>query len=97
LYGFDDKQLRCIDWQTGEVRWTGPKRGLGSLILAEDRLLALHEDGTLQLIEATSDAYKPLAQAKVLDGRCWSAPALANGRLFLRNAAGDLVCLDLHK
>ncbi len=97
LYGFDDKQLRCIDWQTGEVRWTGPKQGLGSLILAEDRLLALHEDGTLQLIEATSDAYKPLAQAKVLDGRCWSAPALANGRLFLRNAAGDLICLDLRK
>ncbi|MEN6575838.1 MAG: PQQ-binding-like beta-propeller repeat protein, partial [Phycisphaerales bacterium] len=52
LYGCDDKQLRCIDWQTGEVRWTGPKQGLGSLILAEDRLLALHEDGTLQLIEA---------------------------------------------
>lgn len=97
LYGFDDKQSRCIDWRTGETRWTGPKQGLGSLILADEKLLLLQEDGILRVVEAVPDAYKPLAQAKVLDGRCWSAPALANGRLFLRNAAGDLVCLDLRR
>jgi hypothetical protein len=31
----------------------------------------------------------------VLGGRCWTPPALANGRLYIRNAKGDLLCLDL--
>ncbi len=97
LYRFDDKQFRCLDWRTGQVRWTGPKQGLGSLILVEGRLVTLQEDGKLRIVEAASDACKPLAETKVLDGRCWSAPALANGRLFLRNAKGDVVCLDLRK
>jgi len=97
LYGFDDKELQCLDWQSGEVRWTSPRLGLGSLILAENKLIALQENGTLQVVEATPEAYKPLAKAKVLTGRCWSAPALAGGMLYLRNAAGDAVCVNLRK
>jgi outer membrane protein assembly factor BamB len=97
LFGFDDKELQCLDWQTGEVRWSSPRLGLGSLILAEGRLIVLQENGTLQIVEATAEAYKSLASAKVLTGRCWSAPALADGRLYLRSAAGDVLCLDLRK
>lgn len=97
LYGFDDKQLRCIDWQTGAVRWTLPDTGLGTLLLAGRRLLALQEDGTLLTLEATPEACRPLGRTKILTGRCWSAPALANGRLYVRNAAGVLVCLDLRR
>lgn len=97
LYGFDDKELQCLDWQTGEVRWSSPRLGLGSLILAEGRLIVLQENGTLRVVEATPEAYKSLAHAKILTGRCWSTPSLANGRLYLRNAAGDVVCLDLRK
>lgn len=97
LYGFDDRQLRCIDWKTGEARWTAPDLGLGTLILADGKLIALAENGTLLIAEAASDSYKLIAKAKILEGRSWSAPALANGRLFVRNAAGDAVCLDLRK
>ena len=97
LFGFDDKELQCLDWRTGEVRWSSPRLGLGSLILAEGKLIALQENGTLQIVEATADAYKPIVSAKVLTGRCWSTPALADGRLYLRNAAGDVVCLDLRR
>jgi len=97
LFGFDDKQLRCLDWRTGEVRWSSPKIGLGSLILADERLIVLQEDGTLRIVEATGNAYRSVAEVKILAGRCWSAPALADGRLFVRNAAGDLICLDLRR
>ena len=100
LYGFDDKQtnqMRCLDWQTGEVRWTASGLGLGTLILADGKLVALQEDGTLLVAEAQSDAYKPLVKARVLTGRCWTVPALSDGRLFLRNAAGDAICLSVRK
>ena len=36
-----------------------------------------------------------MARAKVLSGLCWTPPALANGLLYVRNAKGDLRCLDL--
>jgi outer membrane protein assembly factor BamB len=97
LYGFDDKELQCLNWQTGEVRWSSPRLGLGSLILAEGKLIALLENGILQIVEATAEAYKPLVSAKVLTGRCWSAPSLAHGRLYVRNAVGDVLCLNLRK
>lgn len=97
LYGFDDKELQCLDWRTGEVRWTSPRLGLGSLILAEGKLIVLQENGTLRIVEATPEAYRSLAEAKTLTGRCWSAPSLADGCLYLRNATGDVLCLDLRK
>ncbi len=95
LYGFDDRQLNCLDWNTGGVKWSAPDLGLGSLILADGKIIALTEKGTLLVAEATSEAYRPLAEAQILGGRCWSAPSLSDGRLYVRNAAGDLVCLDL--
>jgi outer membrane protein assembly factor BamB len=95
LYGFDDRQLNCVDWNTGEVKWSAPDLGLGGLILADGKLIALTEKGTLLVAEASSEAYRPLAEAQILGGRCWSAPSLSDGRLYVRNAIGDLVCLDL--
>ena len=94
LYGFDDKQMSCLDWKTGEVQWSVPDTGLGTLVLADGKLIALTEKGTLLVAAATGEDYRPLGQAQILGGRCWSAPVLADGRLFARNAAGDVVCID---
>lgn len=97
LYGFDDRRLSCLDWKTGEVRWSVPDLGLGSLMLADGKLIALTESGTLLIASATSDAYQPVCQTQILAGRCWSVPVLADGRIFARNAAGDAVCIDVRK
>jgi hypothetical protein len=32
---------------------------------------------------------------KVLDGNCWNAPVLCEGRIYCRNHRGDIVCLVL--
>lgn len=95
LYGFDDQQLRCLDWQTGAVRWTQTGTGMGSLMVADGKLLALTEKGKLLVAEASPEAYKPLAEAQILTGRCWSVPVLAEGRLYARNAVGEMVCVSL--
>jgi outer membrane protein assembly factor BamB len=95
LYGVNEDDLGCVVWKTGETKWSDSKFGKGSLILADGKIIGLGEKGELLIAEATPDAFKPLARAQVLGGKCWTAPALANGRIYCRNAAGDVVCLDV--
>lgn len=94
LYGFDDATLKCIDVMTGAEKWKVSGFGKGSLILADRHLIILSERGKLALAEATPTAYKEVATAQPLDGKCWTMPILANGKLYLRNQK-TLVSLDL--
>lgn len=100
LYAFNgeakkDNDLRCIHLPTGELKWTSTDPDFGSLICAAGRLILLSAKGELLLAEASPAGFKPMARAKVLSGLCWTPPALANGLLYVRNAKGDLRCLDL--
>jgi outer membrane protein assembly factor BamB len=95
LYGVDESELRCLAFDTGEVKWQYPQFGKGSLMLADGKLIGLSEKGELIIAEATPTAFKPVARAQVLTGKCWTAPALSNGHIYCRNARGDVVCLDV--
>jgi len=95
LYGVDEKELRCLAWETGEVKWGDPKFGKGSLMMADGKLIGLGEKGELIVAEATPKEFKPISRAQVLGGKCWTTPVLANGRIYCRNAAGDVVCVDV--
>lgn len=104
LYGFDGQsnqsrncRLVCMDYATGEVRWKERGLGCGSLIVADGKLVCLGDDGTLAVAPATPDGFEAVSNAKVLSGKCWTTPALAHGRIYCRNAEGDLVCLDVSK
>lgn len=87
--------FKCIDTQTGDLRWQHRGFSNASLLLAGDRFLCLGERGDLLAAEMTSDGYKEIARTQVLAGRCWTPPVLANGLLYVRNAAGQLRALDL--
>jgi len=97
LYGFDESTLTCLEFATGAVKWTEPSLGKGALMLADGKLIIQSEKGDLVIAAAEPAAYKEIARAKVLSGKCWVVPVLANGRLYVRNNAGDLVCLDVAK
>ncbi len=94
IYGFDNATLKCIDAMTGEQAWAKRGFGKGSLILADGHLLMLSDLGVLVSIEATSEAYKEKSRVQALDGKSWTAPSLANGKLYLRNHS-EMVCYDL--
>jgi len=94
LYGFDDGTLKCIDPKTGDQRWAQRGFAKGSLLAADGHLIILSEAGLLALAEATPDEYREKARAQVLEGRTWTMPSLAGGRLYLRNQK-ELVALDL--
>jgi outer membrane protein assembly factor BamB len=100
LYGIDGDTttknfLKCVDLKTGEVRWSHEGVGMGSLMAARGKLIVLSETGELIVAPALPEGFKPSARAKVLDGKCWTVPVLANGRIYCRNAVGDLVCVDV--
>ncbi len=95
IYGFDESTLKCIDHKTGEEKWAQRGLGKGSLVTAGGRLIILGERGKLVIAEAGPEQYTELASADVLTFKCWTSPILANGRIYARNAKGNLVCVDV--
>ena len=95
LYGPDDDGLRCLAFDTGDLKWTDGGFGKGSLMVADGKLVGLSEKGELIIAEPTPTAFKPISRAKVLTGKCWTMPVLSNGHIYCRNAVGDVVCLDV--
>jgi outer membrane protein assembly factor BamB len=100
IYGFDGQvggggKLTCLEFATGEKKWSQGGMGTGSLMLADGKLIILGEKGKLVIAEASPGGFKELISAEILTGKCWTVPVLANGRIYARNAAGQLVCVDV--
>jgi hypothetical protein len=102
LLGFDGNShsrrtvnLVGMDHRTGEVRFKHGGLGCGTLLVSDCKVIALGDEGELQISEITPQGLREISRAQVLDGRCWTVPVLCQGRLYCRNAAGDVICLDL--
>ena len=95
-----DGRLACADVQ-GEVLWESGAThtfGLGPYMIADGLLFVLDDAARLTIAEATPAGFKPLAQAKLLDGGhdAWAPMSIAGGRLILRDLT-RMVCLDVRK
>ena len=88
-----ERDLRCIDPANGEIKWQ--ERLPGSLIVVDGACLLLTIRGELLLADVSREAFRELGRTRVLTGKCWTSPALAGGRLYCRNAKGDVVCVEL--
>jgi outer membrane protein assembly factor BamB len=98
LYGVDKTGiLKCLDWQTGEERWA--QRGFddhGTLIAADGKLIIQSgKSGMLAIVEAAPSGFRELRTMKVFaESRdTFTAPVLADGRIYCRSYAGEVVCL----
>ena len=94
IYGLDEAILACISASTGERQWKGGRYGYGQLLLAGDHLIILSERGDLVLVKATPDGHQEIAGFRAIEGKTWNVPALANGRLFVRNSR-EMASFDL--
>jgi outer membrane protein assembly factor BamB len=87
LYGFSEARLRCVDFETGAVKWDRGDLGKGAVLVADGLLIVLGEHGELVLAKATPDEYRQLSRCQIFDKGTltWTVPVLSGGRLFVRN------------
>jgi outer membrane protein assembly factor BamB len=97
LYGFDESSLKCLDFADSSEKWSDKSMGKGALMMSADgRMIIMSEKGELVIAMADPSGFKALARANILPrGRCWTVPTLANGRIYARNAKGDMVCVEV--
>ena len=85
LYGMNNKIFTCVDAATGETVWRDRAPGDGFPTLVGDHLVIMSKPGTLRVAEASPEGYRELASLKLFDEVSWSAPAFADGHLYVRS------------
>ena len=102
LYLVDSKGiLKCIEWNSGKEAWV--QRGFderGTLIAADGQLLIqTGASGKLVIVAADPAEFRELRQTTVFDDKpeTYTAPVLANARIYCRSYAGEIVCLKLER
>lgn len=93
LYGFTSGNFVCLDLQTGQPRWEAP--GSGSALLIGDRLVRIREQGELFIGPLSAAGFRPVVTADAGMREIKAAPAYWDGRLYLRNESGRVLCLQL--
>jgi outer membrane protein assembly factor BamB len=91
---YESQSLRAIELKTGKVQWDVGRFGAGTVTLVDDKLLLIRENGELIVALATPKELRPLSWAQLLPAIVRSYPALADGRLYVRNER-LLACFDL--
>jgi outer membrane protein assembly factor BamB len=94
IYGLDEDILTCLNAATGERKWKDGRYGYGQLLLAGGYLVILSGQGELALVRADPGGYTELARFPAIHGKTWNHPALADGKLLVRNAA-EMGCFEL--
>lgn len=88
--------LRCVETATGKEVWSKPNIGKyhAALLRDEAGTILMHaDDGSLRLLAPSVTKYEERAASKAC-GPTWAHPALAGGRVYVRDAK-EVVCLEL--
>jgi outer membrane protein assembly factor BamB len=89
LYGSGDnnREWRCVDWETGKETSASKEIGKGVIIAADGMLILYSDRGELGLAEATPEGLSLKSDTRVELGSAqhWAHPVINNGRLYLRH------------
>lgn len=94
-------QFICVDPQdTRKIVWASGKThryGLGPYMIADGKFFILNDEGTLSIVQPSSQNFVLLDQVKVFEGHdAWAPLAIADGYLLLRDA-NNMYCMDIRK
>ena len=100
LYGTNNRELLCLDFVTGEIKWQSPGVGKGSVTFADGCFYLRGERGgavALILPSPTGPVEKGRFKQPDPTGKpAWAHPVVANGKLYLRDY-DNLFCYDVKK
>jgi outer membrane protein assembly factor BamB len=91
---FGPAPLTAVDVKTGKIAWQDRTLPKASFIHADGKFIVVDEDGGVSLADFTPQGLKVLARAELLHNNAWTAPSLAEGRLYLRDRT-TMLALDL--
>ncbi len=94
IYGLDEGIMVCLDLNTGERKWKEGRFGYGQIILTNGHLIVTSDQGEVALIKATPEKYTEVARFTAVQGQTWNYPAIASGRLLVRNS-NEMAAYDL--
>ena len=102
LYGCSGEKsgqadLRCVDFETGEIQWSQKLGSRLSLLYVDGHLVVLTERGGLALVRAMPESPQLVTQTRypdLLGYPTWNAPILSHGILYVRGAK-NLLALEL--
>ena len=94
VYGLDEGILVCLDVNTGERKWKEGRYGYGQVLLAGGHLIVTSDNGEIALVKATPNQYTEVARFSALQGQTWNYPAIASGRLLVRNST-EMAAYDI--
>ena len=89
LYGSGDngRSWQCIDWKTGEQKYSSTEVAKGAVIAANNNLIGYSDKGELFMAEANPSGLKIISKTKVILGadQYWAHPVINNGVLYVRH------------
>ena len=91
LYGmfqfkeYGNGPLKCIELETGEIKWSKSGFGPGGVILVDGKLIATSDTGEVVVSKATPKAYNEIGRFKAIDGKCWTHAAYSDGQIYVRS------------
>lgn len=89
LYGSGDadRSWQCIDWKTGDRKYSSTELGKGVVVAANKKLIGYSEKGELFLADANPSGLKVISKTKVTLGseQHWAHPVVNNGVLYVRH------------
>jgi outer membrane protein assembly factor BamB len=93
IYGFFDNALACLDPMAGSLRWR--ESGSGSVLLIDGKLLWLSERGEMKIAPVSAKGFESVVTAQVHGGITRNNPAYVDGKLFVKNDKGSVVCVKV--
>ena len=91
-------ELVCLRLSDGKVMWKTREAGMGTLAYADGYLFGLDIKGNLCLVETRPDKFVKAGEFRKaipnVRHPAWTAPVIANGKLYLRYLQ-SIVCYDI--
>jgi outer membrane protein assembly factor BamB len=99
IYGSNYSSIRngdwvCLDWETGELKYSQGWNGKGQIIASEGLLFCYDErKGNMALVEARPDQFEVISEFEIEHGSGphWSHPSIYGDKLYLRHGKSLMV------
>ncbi|MEX1229085.1 MAG: PQQ-binding-like beta-propeller repeat protein [Planctomycetaceae bacterium] len=93
-YGLDEGIMVCVDLEERKQMWKKGRYGYGQFLMVPGMFIVLTESGEVVYVKQNPKEHEELYRWQAIEGKTWNHPALAYGKLLVRNAE-EAACFEL--